>query len=75
MDIIQIFVYCASNGTVIFKITNMAPAGCGNEFGIDDITFRPCGATITSSFANTAQQQMQVSENQQQSVLSFSTSV
>ncbi len=37
-----------SNQTqVILKIINNAPGGCGNDLALDDITFRPCGPTIS----------------------------
>lgn len=32
--------------TVIIRITNNAPGGCGNDLAIDDIMFRPCGPKI-----------------------------
>jgi gliding motility-associated-like protein len=31
-----------AGGDVILRITSNGEAGCGNEFGIDDIDFRPC---------------------------------
>lgn len=40
------------NGSVILKITSNSQAGCGNDFAIDDIIFRPCGPTISATFAN-----------------------
>lgn len=45
-----------SNGTVVLKITSLAGGGCGNEFGVDDISFRPCGPDISISFPNNVQQ-------------------
>ena len=33
---------------VVIKIVNNAPGGCGNDLALDDITFRPCGPTITA---------------------------
>ena len=41
-----------ASGAVILKITSNATAGCGNEFALDDISFTPCGPTITSTFVN-----------------------
>ena len=35
-------------------MTNNAPGGCGNDVGLDDITFRPCGPLITPSVSNGA---------------------
>ncbi|MEZ4900329.1 MAG: hypothetical protein R2822_00415 [Spirosomataceae bacterium] len=37
----------ASQTQVILKIINNAPGGCGNDLLLDDITFRPCGPTIS----------------------------
>ena len=34
---------------VVLRIINNAPGGCGNDLGLDDITFRPCGPLLTSS--------------------------
>ena len=34
--------------TVVVRITNNAPGGCGNDIGLDDITFRPCGPLVTA---------------------------
>lgn len=34
---------------VVIRMTNNAPGGCGNDIALDDITFRPCGATVTAS--------------------------
>ena len=31
---------------VVLRMTNNAPGGWGNDFAIDDITFRPCGPKI-----------------------------
>jgi len=35
--------------SVILRITNNAPGGCGNDLILDDITFRPCGATVKAT--------------------------
>lgn len=39
----------AGNSTVVIRITNNAPGGCGNDLALDDITFRPCGPKVTAS--------------------------
>lgn len=36
----------ASTSSVVVRITNNAPGGCGNDLALDDITFRPCGPKI-----------------------------
>lgn len=49
----QSFLFTAPvNGTVIINIVSNAAGGCGNDFAIDDIAFRPCGPSISASFAN-----------------------
>ena len=57
------------NGSVILKITSNSQAGCGNDFAIDDITFRPCGPTISTVFANNAGSPITVCETNQQPIL------
>ena len=37
--------------TVVVRITNNAPGGCGNDLALDDITFRPCGPSINAVLA------------------------
>lgn len=34
---------------VVVRMTNNAPGGCGNDLALDDITFRPCGPTLSAS--------------------------
>ena len=45
-----------SDGSVVLRIRNNAPGGIGNDLGLDDITFSPCGpqviATISGSSGN-----------------------
>jgi gliding motility-associated-like protein len=36
----------ASVNSVVIRMKNNAPGGCGNDLALDDITFRPCGAMI-----------------------------
>lgn len=59
-----------SNGSVILKIisNSQSQPGCGNDFGIDDISFTPCGPTISASFANNAPSPFFVCETNQQSI-------
>ena len=61
------------NGTVKLKITSLASAGCGNEFAIDDITFRPCGPNISAAFSNSNTQEINFCEGTQQNILLTST--
>jgi gliding motility-associated-like protein len=36
---------------IVLRMINNAPGGCGNDLGLDDITFRPCGPQINPSIA------------------------
>lgn len=38
-----------SVSSIVLRIVNNAPGGCGNDLALDDITFRPCGPQITGS--------------------------
>ncbi len=38
-----------NTSSVVIRLTNTAPGGCGNDLALDDITFRPCGPTVTSA--------------------------
>ena len=42
-----------SSDPIIVKMTNNAPGGCGNDFALDDITFRACGPVINAGFGST----------------------
>ena len=35
--------------SVVIRMINNAPGGCGNDLLLDDITFRPCGAKVTGT--------------------------
>ena len=41
--------------SVVIRMTNNAPGGCGNDLLLDDITFRPCGPLVTVSINDTTQ--------------------
>ena len=51
--------------TIVLRITNNAPGGCGNDLAIDDITFRPCGPPISITSGNQLISQVSVCENKQ----------
>ncbi|MEO6719775.1 MAG: gliding motility-associated C-terminal domain-containing protein [Ferruginibacter sp.] len=36
----------ANTNSVVIRLTNTAPGGCGNDIALDDITFRPCGPAV-----------------------------
>lgn len=41
--------------SVVVRIKNNAPGGCGNDLALDDITFRPCGPAISAVEVNSGQ--------------------
>lgn len=43
------FTTTAATTSVVVRIVNNAPGGCGNDLGLDDITFRPCGPKVNAS--------------------------
>jgi len=66
-----------ASGTVILKITSNAVvgvSGCGNEFALDDISFTPCGPTITSTFVNYGPTIEPICETSQPDILMSSSS-
>lgn len=59
---------------VVLRITNNAKGGCGNDLGLDDITFRPCGPVILSAAGNQASGTINICEGDTQSfTLNIST--
>jgi gliding motility-associated-like protein len=50
----------AGTATVVIRIRNNAPGGCGNDLALDDISFKPCGPKVTSSVLNTSQTNVDV---------------
>ena len=38
--------------SLVLRMTNNAPGGCGNDLALDDITFRPCGPKVDAAFIN-----------------------
>jgi gliding motility-associated-like protein len=52
----------ANASDIVLRIFNNAPGGCGNDLALDDITFRPCGPQLKSSFAGSTVQSMTICE-------------
>ncbi|MEO6219231.1 MAG: gliding motility-associated C-terminal domain-containing protein [Ginsengibacter sp.] len=42
----------AATNSIVIRMTNNAPGGCGNDLVLDDITFRPCGPLVDVSINN-----------------------
>lgn len=51
-----------NNPVIVLRITDHAPGGIGNDFAVDDITFRPCGAKIASSITGLSSDTVNVCE-------------
>ncbi|MEO7120286.1 MAG: gliding motility-associated C-terminal domain-containing protein [Ginsengibacter sp.] len=47
------FFFSTSTGvnSVVLRLTNNAPGGCGNDLLLDDITFRACGPLVTANIS------------------------
>ncbi len=43
-----------NTNSIVIRMTNNAPGGCGNDLVLDDITFRPCGPLVNVVINNTA---------------------
>ncbi len=41
--------FTSTASTVVLKLINNAPGGCGNDLAIDDIEFRACGPTLSAT--------------------------
>ena len=50
------FFFSTSAGinSVVLRMTNNAPGGCGNDLLLDDITFRACGPLVTASISGSS---------------------
>jgi gliding motility-associated-like protein len=46
------FVTPPTNPVIVLRMTNNAPGGLGNDLALDDITFRPCSATLLRTRIN-----------------------
>ena len=44
----------ASISSVVLRMTNNAPGGCGNDLLLDDITFRACGPLVSANLVGAA---------------------
>jgi len=55
--------------SVVVRITNNAPGGCGNDIALDDITFRPCGPSINATLALNGQDFISLCEGDTRSYL------
>ena len=70
------FLFTTTNAVsdVVLRMVNNAPGGCGNDLALDDITFRPCGPSLTPTITNTASQNTDFCEGEIKS-FTFSCSV
>lgn len=49
------FMTPATNAKIVLRMRNNAPGGIGNDLGLDDITFRPCGSLIDAGIVSYAE--------------------
>ncbi len=64
----------AGISSVVLRMTNNAPGGQGNDIGLDDITFRPSGSSISQTVTGFAGDTIQLCANAQP-VLTFDATV
>ncbi|HSB92829.1 MAG TPA: PKD domain-containing protein [Flavitalea sp.] len=43
-----------SDASIVLRIRNNAPGGIGNDLGLDDITFSPCGPQVKATIAGSS---------------------
>lgn len=49
------FTTLPSTASIVIRIRNNGPGGCGNDLALDDISFKPCGPKVTTLVLNTSQ--------------------
>ncbi|HEX5151335.1 MAG TPA: gliding motility-associated C-terminal domain-containing protein [Parafilimonas sp.] len=49
-----LFTTPSDSASIVLKIVNNSPGGNGNDLALDDIAFRPCGATVTADIVGSA---------------------
>ena len=52
----------ANVSSIVLRIFNNAPGGCGNDLALDDITFRPCGPQLTAAIEGTTSSTVTICE-------------
>ena len=60
--------------SVVLRMTNANPGGCGNDVAIDDITFRPCGPLVQAGAGTNGNSEINLCENKD-SIVTMSASV
>lgn len=60
------FTTTSGNPDVVIRMTNNAPGGIGNDLALDDITFRPCGPSLSSFITSTATDHIDICINDQE---------
>ena len=54
---------------VVIRLTNNAPGGCGNDLALDDITFRPCGPSVTATVSSSSSNEIYACESDRKDFL------
>jgi gliding motility-associated-like protein len=62
------FTTTATDPSVVIRMRNNAPGGCGNDLALDDISFRPCGSLVTSTIIGSANNNLVFCEGTPQNV-------
>ncbi len=61
--------------SVVLRMTNNAPGGCGNDLALDDITFRPCGPKVTATIGSVINNSSTTICQDATTVLKFTTTI
>src|SRR5579871_2684758 len=61
--------------TIVLRIRNDAPGGCGNDLALDDITFRPCGPLVLASSSGSTSDTVNLCDYDNTTTLTFNASV
>jgi gliding motility-associated-like protein len=59
-----------NGNTVVVKLINNGPGGCGNDLALDDIQFRPCNPTLQVNYDGNASSNLEVCQNSTQLIMS-----
>lgn len=59
----------AANTDVILKITDLSPAGCGDDFALDDLSFSPCSGELAVMLPNSSTSAFNVCEESQSNLV------
>ncbi|MGA0558525.1 gliding motility-associated C-terminal domain-containing protein [Larkinella sp. VNQ87] len=61
-----LFTMPPAENTVVVKLINQGPGGCGNDLALDDIQFRPCHPALGIAYEGTEQTSLEICQNSSQ---------